>query len=33
MEQVIELTLLPEEQAALEKSAAAVRELVDALPA
>ena len=33
MEQVIELSLLPEEQAALEKSAAAVRELVDALPA
>ncbi len=33
MEQVIELTLLPEEKAALEKSAAAVRELVDALPA
>ncbi len=33
MEQVIELALLPEEQAALEKSAAAVRELVDALPA
>ena len=33
MEQVIELTLLPEEQATLEKSAAAVRELVDALPA
>ncbi|MEP7012301.1 MAG: malate dehydrogenase [Acidobacteriota bacterium] len=33
MEQVIELTLLPEEQAALEKSAAAVRELVDGLPA
>ncbi len=33
MEQVIELTLLPEEQAALEKSAASVRELIDALPA
>lgn len=33
MEQVIELSLLSEEQAALEKSAAAVRELVDALPA
>ncbi len=33
MEGVIELTLLPEERAALEKSAAAVRELVDALPA
>ena len=33
MEQVIQLELLPEEQAALEKSAAAVRELVDALPA
>jgi malate dehydrogenase len=33
MEQVIELSLLPEEQAALEESAAAVRELVDALPA
>lgn len=32
MEQVIQLELLPEEQAALEKSAAAVRELVDALP-
>lgn len=33
MEQVIQLELLPEEHAALEKSAAAVRELVDALPA
>jgi malate dehydrogenase len=32
LEQVLEVTLLPEEQAALTRSAAAVRELVDALP-
>jgi malate dehydrogenase len=31
IEQIIEIKLLPEEQAALEKSAAAVRELVEAM--
>ena len=33
VERIIEISLLPEEQAALERSAAAVRELVDMLPA
>jgi malate/lactate dehydrogenase len=33
VERVIEISLLPEEQAELQRSAAAVRELVEVLPA